>query len=317
MRVPIRLAGYGAMRSCTCLSLFLLLLPGFAHAEAGSDRGLDELLIDMVNPYGPVFSVFNRFEVTGFQGDLRDADDQNRLHLDIEASWPFLLDSGRTIVARVNFPVNLGEPTYFTPTRDYVEWGIRQDAATLPRNNPWFDGHSHLGDISWELSWGGVGDGGWITGVGIVGVLPTGQDGSIERDQYLLGPDLTLGRVTDWGIVGARLRHFTDVADTPAAEPFITWDTNETHLDVFFAYPLANRWNLVSNPRIVFDWEADSGNDLILPLGGGVSRMMRWFGMPVKMDLELEYFVVSPDVFGPEWRFRFSLTPAILDRAAR
>jgi hypothetical protein len=305
------------MRLLPLTAVLFLLLPALARAESDGDRGLDEIFIDMVNPYGQVFSVFNHLEYTGFQGELRDSGDQERLNLDITASWPFVLDSGRTIVARMNFPVNLGEPTYFTPTRDYVEWGIRQDAAILPRNNRWFDGHSHLGDISWELSWGGVGDNGWITGFGIVGVLPTGQDGSIERDQYLLGPDITLGKVSDWGILGARLRHFTDVADVSSAREFITWDTNETHLEVFFAYPLQNHWSIISNPRVVVDWEADSGDDLILPLGGGVSRMMRWFGVPVKMDIELEYFVASPDIFGPEWLARFSLSPALVDRARR
>ncbi len=290
------------------------------HADGGGgeeSRSLDDVFIDMVNPYGPWFTLFNHLEHTAFQGDLDGAGDQSRLQWDVTASWPFLLDSGRTIVARVNFPINLGEPTYFTPDRDYAEWGIRQDAAILPNGNPWFDGHGHLADISWELSWGGVSENGWITGVGLVGVLPTRQDGSIERDQYLLGPDVTVGRITDWGILGARLRHYTNVADVSNAKEFITWDTNETHLQVFFGYQLGNRWSIISNPRIVLDWEADSGNDLLLPLGGGVSRMTRWFGAPVKMDLEFEYFVASADIFGPEWLVRFSLSPAILDRSRR
>ena len=292
--------------------------PARAHADSGggadSERSLSELAIEMTNPFGSVFSVFNHLEYTGFQGDLEGAGDQNRSNLDVLVSFPFLLDSGRRIVTRMNFPINLGEPTYFTPTRDYVEWGIRQDADILPNGNPWFDGHGHLSDISWDVAWGGVNENGWITGIGIAGVLPTGQDGSIERDQYLLGPDLTLGKVSDWGILGARLRHLTDVADVVDT---IDYSTNETHLEVFFNYPLNNRWSIVSSPTLVYDWEATSGNHLLLPLGGGVSRMMRWFGVPVKMDMELEYYVASADTFGPEWLARFSLSPAIRDRARR
>jgi hypothetical protein len=45
-----------------------------------------------------------------------------------------------------------------------------------------------------------------------------------------------------------------------------------------------------------------------------MSKMMRWFGMPVKLDFEIQYFVVTPDTFGPEWLARFNLTPAIIQR---
>lgn len=301
----------------------LLAEPGLAPAVINADSGgggtspeksLAELAIEMTNPFGRVFSVFNSLEYTGFQGDLQGATDQNRLNLDVLISFPFLLDSGRTILTRMNFPINLGEPTYSTPDRDYVEWAIRQDAEMLPNGNPWFDGHGHLSDISYDVSWGGVNENGWLTGIGIAGVLPTGQDGSIERDQYLLGPELILGKVSDWGILGARLRHLTDVADVVDT---IDYGTNETQLEVFFNYPLNNRWSIVSSPTLVYDWEAASGNHLLLPLGGGVSRMVRWFGVPVKVDIELEYYAVSPDFFGPEWLARFSLSPAILDRARR
>ncbi len=291
-------------------------MAGFAQSTE-APRSLDDVSLDMTNPFGSVFYATAEFEHTTFQGDLDGAGDQERQNLDLTASWPFMLDNGKRIVVRMTFPINLGEPTYFTQVRDYVEWGIRQDAEILPNGQPWFDGHGALGDIEWDVAWGGTSEEGWITGFGVAGVLPTGQDGSIERDQYLLGPDLTLGRVSDWGILGVRLRHLTDVANVSNAEEFITWDTNETRLKVFFAYPLGNGWSIISNPTAIYDWEATSGNELQLPLGGGVSKMMRWFGMPVKLDMEFETFVANPDTFGPDWLARVSLTPAIIDRARR
>ncbi len=277
-------------------------------------QDLDALAIEMINPYGTVFTIFNNFTQTQYQGDLAGADDQSNLTWDIAGSWPFLLDSGRQLVVRMNFPVSFGEPTYLVPGIDYVDWRIRQDADTLPDNQPWFDGHGYLGDISFGVGWGGTSDSGWITGIGVVGVLPTGQDGSIERDQYLLGPDLTLGKVTDWGILGARLMHFTNVADVSSSDTASTFDTNETHLNVFFAYGLGNGWNLISNPTVVYDWEATSDNKLQVPLGGGVSKMVRWFGTPVKLDFELEYYVVNAQTYGADWLARVSVSPAILQR---
>lgn len=313
---------FSAVRVCV---ISLLVAPCVAIAQedsdpsdsspTGADRGLDALAIEMINPFGTVFSMFNRFEQTQYQGDLAGADDQSNLNWDIAASWPFLLDSGKQIVVQINFPLNFGEPTYEIPGRDYVDWRIRQDADTLPDGQPWFDGHGHLGDVSYSVGWGGTSDAGWITGIGLFGVLPTGQDGSIERDQYLLGPEFTLGKVTDWGILGSRLKHFTNVSDVSRPKDPVIWDTNETHLNIFFAYGLGNGWNIISNPTIVYDWEATSDNQWQIPLGGGVSKMMRLFGVPFKMDFELEYYVVSPDTFGAEWLARINVSPAIIQRS--
>jgi hypothetical protein len=283
-------------------------------AEAPARRSLNEIFLDMVNPYGSVFSVFNHLEYRDYQGDLGDADSRNRLRWDIVGSWPFLLDDGRRIVVRLNVPINFGEPTYPVDDREYAEWGIRQDADLLPNDRIWFNGHSFLDEPAWDVSWGGTSEEGWITGIGLAGVLPWGKDGSIERDQYLLGPDFVLGKVSDWGILGGRLRHLTNIADVQSAKEFITWDTNLTELHWFFAYPMNNGWNLIANPKWVYDWEGASDNRLLLPIGGGVSKMYRWFGMPVKMDLELEYYAATPEAFGPQWLARFSLSPAVIDR---
>ena len=44
--------------------------------------------------------------------------------------------------------------------------------------------------LQYDIAWGGVSDSGFISMYGIAGVFPTSQDGSVERDQYLLGLDI-------------------------------------------------------------------------------------------------------------------------------
>jgi hypothetical protein len=89
------------------------------------------------------------------------------------------------------------------------------------------------------------------------------------------------------------------------------FDTNETHMEVFFAYGMGNGWQITSSPVITYDWEADSGNKLLLPIGGGVSKTMMWGRVPVRMGFELQYFLETSSRMGQQWLFTFNLTPVM------
>ncbi len=105
-------------------------------------------------------------------------------------------------------------------------------------------------------------------------------------------------------IVGVSAKHLTRISGEDA------WDTNMTSLQVFFAYGLGNGWQFISNPLIEYDWEAAGDNKLFLPIGGGVAKTIRIGKMPLKMAVELQYYVISPDSLGPQWLLTFNLTPA-------
>jgi len=135
-------------------------------------------------------------------------------------------------------------------------------------------------------------------------VLPSSQDLSESIDQYQLGPEVALGKVTSWGVYGAWFKHLTRVSGEDA------WDTNMTSLKIFFAYGLGNGWQVFSNPEIEYDWEAESDNKLFLPIGGGISKTTRIGKVPLKLEFEIQKYLVSPDSIGPDWLFTFSFTPA-------
>jgi hypothetical protein len=78
-----------------------------------------------------------------------------------------------------------------------------------------------------------------------------------------------------------------------------------------FAYGLGNGWQVFSNPTISYDWAADSGNKLLLPIGAGISKTLRIGRVPLKLAFEIQKFVESPEQFGPDWLFTFSFTPVI------
>ena len=122
-------------------------------------------------------------------------------------------------------------------------------------------------------------------------------------DQYQLGPEIALGKITDWGLFGGWLKHLTRVSGEDA------WDTNMTSLKIFFAYGLGNGWQLFSNPVIQYDWEGDTDNKLFLPVGGGVSKTTFIGRVPVNFAFEIQKYLASPDSIGPDWLFTFSVTP--------
>ena len=112
-------------------------------------------------------------------------------------------------------------------------------------------------------------------------------------------------------MIGARAKHLTDVSgDRP-------WSINETTVKIFFAYGLSNGWQIESNPIILYDWEAASGNEWTVPIGAGMSKTAMPGGVPLKLAFEIQHFVISPDRFGPEWLLKVSFTPVISTKLLR
>lgn len=293
------------------LAWSLALVPVIGNGDATPPNGVpDDLGLQLASPVNDLFTLSSDFSFRGFQGDLPGAGDMDEFSYLLTVAWPVARDSGRQLTVRAYVPISAGTPTYVTPDREYQEFLIRQEADTLPQDQSFINGHSHLDDVAFDVTWGRVSETGFISMYGIATVMPVSQDGSIERDQYLLGPEIAFGQYTRNGVIGAWLTHLVDVADVPE-DPPIYYDTNETRIRVFFAHNLANGWQLVSNPTIVYDWEGAGGNKWLVPVGGGVARTTRLWSVPMRFSLEAQYFVESPEAFGPEWMVNLNFTPVL------
>jgi hypothetical protein len=266
----------------------------------------DEIALELSNPVSKLVSLKNDFEYRLYQGSLADADDKSAFIYNFQASFPIPLRNGKTVQMRFNIPVNGTQPIYQAGDLQISPFLIRQNASTIPTDGTFNHdhGHSHLGDASFDVAYGGVSDSGFISMYGIAVVLPSSQDLSESIDQYQLGPEVALGKLTDWGIYGAWFKHLTRVAGESA------WDTNMSSLEVFFAYGLGNGWQVFSNPVIQYDWEGETDNKLFLPIGGGISKTTHIGRTPLKLALEVQKYIASPDSIGPDWLFTFSVTPA-------
>lgn len=288
-------------------------------ADAESFKSVDQIARELGSPLNSLFFIDNDIQFRTYQGTLPGSEDQTAWSYTLAASFPFTLSNGKNIILGASLPFNLDQAIWvidydspiWEPDTDYRDFRLRQSPYVTPDTGGYIAGyaHDHIDDLRLEAAYGGIGDNGFISMFGLVTVLPTSQDLSSSRDQWLLGPEIVLGKQADWGNLGVRATHLTRISGEDR------WDTNETTFDIFFSYGLGNGWQLISNPQITYDWEADSGNELLLPIGGGVAKTFLAGNTPLQISAELQNFVVSSDRLGAEWLFSLRVTPVAWDRS--
>ncbi|MCP4071309.1 MAG: hypothetical protein GY742_06150 [Hyphomicrobiales bacterium] len=167
---------------------------------------------------------------------------------------------------------------------------------------PGFDQSTAFGDVGFDLlySFGGLKP---ITlGLGMVGSLPTGTDSTITSENWTLGPELLLLKGYDWGLAGFLAFHNWKVAGHGD-------DTNMSSLQPILSYSLGDGVTIGYSGTISYNWNADHDDAWTVPLGINIGKTTQLNGKPIKYSLAVEYNVVRPDTFGPEWKIELAFTP--------
>ena len=284
-----------------------------APAEIGSQKSIDEIAREMTNPLAAFYSLGYQLEYRTYQGSMPGAGDQTGLAHIFRPVIPFAHKNGKGFVFRFALPYYDDQPIYWAD-RGYAEWRIRQQDPTIQEGGFWEPTHGHTDAVSTDLVYGGVSDTGFILMYGLAGIWPTTSDTSNGKQQLILGPELNIGKMTDWGVYGALISHVIDVAEKRDKG---TPDTTMTTIQAYFSYGLSHGWQLISNPTINNDWEGDSGNKLNLPLGGGVAKTTKIGKMPLRIAAEFQKYVASTDRFGPDWLFKLTISPVIPSKFTR
>ena len=331
------------MRSFSCVVIYLcgvlvLALPttiqaldSEANAEpdkatavktgSGSPKSVDQIAREMTNPLAAFTYLDWHTEYRTYQGSMPGAADQTQWGFIFQPVIPFRQKNGKGWVLRFTLPYYDDQPILYSDLgypygrTGYAEWRMRQEDPTLQGENYWNPTHGHTDDMTTDLVYGGVNDDGLILQYGLAVIWPITTDTSNGRQQFILGPEVNIGKMTDWGTYGALVSHVVDVAEKKT--DFGYGDANQTTTEAYFSYGLGNGWQLISNPVITYDWAGDSGNKLNLPLGLGVSKTSRWGRMPIRLSAEFQKYVASTDRFSTDWLFRFTISPMISNRYTR
>jgi hypothetical protein len=141
-----------------------------------------------------------------------------------------------------------------------------------------------------------------IWGAGPATVLPTATSDMLGQGKFCLGPSVVvLAQPGQW-TVGALVGNVWSVAGG-SERPSV----NRMTLQYFLAYNLKHDWYLTAAPILVADWRASSRDQWLVPVGGGVGKMVMLGSRPVDFSGTFYGNVVTPTGF-PTWQMNLQMT---------
>ncbi|HZL11042.1 MAG TPA: hypothetical protein VFC65_13695 [Prolixibacteraceae bacterium] len=145
-------------------------------------------------------------------------------------------------------------------------------------------------------------------GVGATWIFPTAKNDAIGAEQWSVGPTLGIGRISEkfvFGIIAQQNWSLGGKENRP--------DINRFKFQYFLKYRINPTFNITSSPIIIANWDKNSNNKWSIPLGLGFSSTMKIGILPVNLSYETQYYVESPESYGAQWNFRFTLTTGIMN----
>jgi hypothetical protein len=219
---------------------------------------------------------------------------------------PMHLNSDWNLITRAIVPI-VAHPADMGPVESY------------------FDTGSGLGDIIMQFYLTPAKPGKWIWGVGPQIQLPTATHEMLGSGKWGAGPAAVLLTMRGHWVVGGLLSQMWSFAgdDTmdlrkdlivgvkngmPAtASRLPREDVSQTVFQPIINYNLKHGWFLSSSPVMTVNWEADGGNKLTLPVGGGIGKTFHLGKQPMQWTLKSYYNVVRPDN-ASNWQVAFQVS---------
>lgn len=164
-----------------------------------------------------------------------------------------------------------------------------------------FDDTFGLGDINYTGFLSPKKSEGLIWGIGPSISVPTATDDVLGSGKWSLGPSavgLMIKKPWLGGVLARQLWSFAGDSDRG--------DVNQTLIQPFLNYNMANGWYLATSPVYLANWSAKSDQRWTVPLGGGVGKILKLGGtQPANMSLHAYYNVEKP-TDGPQWQLQFT-----------
>jgi len=241
----------------------------------------------LANPSLAIGQMTSNFIITSFRGELPDSSAQDSFQYQFQPVLPFPLENGKSIMLRPAVQVMFDQPVFNASSNSYDEVGVE------------------LGDIPFDLIYGGTSKSGLILSYGLAGTLPTATSDKIGKDQWLLGPEILVGQTFKWGLLGVLVNHQWDIAGDDAK------NTSVTGGQYFYGINIGGGTYITSGPGFSYDHEATSGNKTTFPLGFGVSKTTTIGSRIWKFAVNYFYYVEQPEIFGPQHQLKFTITPVV------
>ena len=267
--------------------------PGSFERETPADDGgglgspsAAEIAAALSDPNTTLGTMNFQFDYVAYQGDIPGSGGAEAQRMVFQPSLPYPIGEGTNLFVRPAIPVI-----------------INQDVPD-PRGGFNSEGVD-LGDVSFDASLGRSLPGGLVVLGGLTGTLPTASNDSLGRDQGLLGPEAAVAMVRPWGVLGLLVTQQWDVAGEN------DYDTNVTGGQYFYAFNLGKGLQVNGSPTFAYDHEASGGNKWTFPLAIGISQTLILGGRPWKFGIQYWHYIEAPDLYGPDYQIRLSISPVV------
>ena len=146
--------------------------------------------------------------------------------------------------------------------------------------------------------------GNWLIAVGPTFVFPTATESKLGQSNWQGGPTAALGYVGEHFIAYIFPQQWFKIGGDGQT-------TKQLDAQYAFVYFLRNGWSIGTNPDLFVDWEAKPGNQVTFPVGLQIGKLRKFGPLPIKFDVQAEYYAIHPEVYGSKWGAQLQITPVI------
>jgi hypothetical protein len=162
-------------------------------------------------------------------------------------------------------------------------------------------GATGIGDVSLSLFLSPTKASRIIWGVGPIVSIPTASENILGTKKLSVGPTAVVLKIQGRWLFGTLVNNVFSVAG-PSARP----DVNQMVMQPFVNYNFRHGWYLTSSPVVTADWEKQRAQRWLVPVGGGVGKIVRIGALPVNIYTQFFSNVERPQGT-TNWSARFQV----------
>jgi hypothetical protein len=235
------------------------------HLAAAEDQSASELAKAAQNPIASLISVPIQSNINldwGPEGDTFAV-------TNIQPVLPFKLNDDWNLVTRTILPI------------------ISQPALTSEQGRKW-----GTGDTVFTAFFVPADSGDWTWGLGPVVQLPTTSDQRLGKNEWGAGLSAVALTMPGRWVVGGLVSNVWGIDEDPGDE------INLFTFQPFVNYNFDKGWYLTFSPIVTADWEAPSGQQWTVPIGGGIGKIFKIGSQAMNAQLHYYYNAEKPDIVG-------------------
>lgn len=267
------------------------------------DMSLDEIAELMANPFSYLWFGMVQNDTYWWDGDLLDALDKDKKVMNTTLIQPVMslqFTSESRLIFRPVIPINSFDTIkgFDIVEDEEEEGGVKLDSDWKRKTG--------LGDIVLWTAYSPQYKPPLVYGFGPTIMMDTATEEWLGTGKWSAGPMATVAYISDKWIVGGVAQHWWSFAGDSDRD-----DVNLTDFQPLIRYRLSTKTNIGTAPNIRYSWDASSGNKLQLPIGGGISTVVKAGPLPLGIGAEFYYYAKTNDIYGPEYQFRFFVSPIL------